>query len=459
MIMKPTILVVDDEPFFRRLYAEILSEDGYQIETVSDGGEALARLRQGGIDVVLTDMVMPGLSGLEVLRLAGGMDNPPEVILATGHATLESAIEALKSGARDYLVKPFNPEELRHLVRTCIEQRRLLDENSLLKSQIRLFQKGQQLASLLEIQQLLPQAVTTLLHEIGGGRGFAFIQTKNKVTRLLGLEGVGEEPALAMAEAVMPQLKSLSGIRLLRVPELTPTSDWAPGVKTMALFPLRSQKTVRGAIVLFNGTEGDFPASAPQENLLFLAEQTALGFDNAYRYYGARELIYTDDLTGLYNHRYMQVTLDQEIRRAERYGLEFSLVFIDLDHFKSVNDSRGHLAGSQALKEVARILHQNVRDVDLLFRFGGDEFTALLVETDSQGAAVVAERIRKAIEQHAFLVDLGSPCRLTATVGYATFPGNGTDKRSIIDLADQAMYLGKKQRNVTRGAWEVKAGG
>lgn len=451
---KSTILVVDDELFFRRLYTELLSEDGYQVETAASGDEALTRLRQGGIDIVLSDMVMPGLSGLELLRLTRGLDNPPDVILATGHATLETAIQALKSGARDYLVKPFNPEELRHLVRTCLEQRRLLDENSLLKTQIRLFQRGQNLAALLDIDRLLTQAVKTLLQEVGGGRGFAFLLSRGKVSGLHGLDGVEEETATALATALQPHLKILSGMRTLQREELSPEAGWPDGVETLCLFPLRYQNSVKGALLIFNPPQGGLPEPLAHENLLFLSEQAALGFENAYRYQGARQLMYTDDLTGLYNYRYLQMMLDQEIRRSERYSLEFSLVFLDLDLFKRINDTLGHLAGSNALKEVAKLLRQSVRDVDVLFRYGGDEFTALLVETDTHGAQLVAERMRRTIEQHVFLTEMGETAHLTATVGYATFPTNAQDKKSIIDLADQAMYQGKKERNVIRGAWE-----
>jgi len=152
----------------------------------------------------------------------------------------------------------------------------------------------------------------------------------------------------------------------------------------------------------------------------------------------------------------MQVFLEQEVRRTERYGLSFSLVFIDLDHFKEINDTRGHLAGSESLREVAYLLRKCVREVDVLFRYGGDEFTALLVETDTRGAGVVAERIRRSVEQHIFLADTANPARLTATLGYATFPEHAGDKKSIIDAADRAMYAGKVDRNIVRGAWELK---
>jgi len=452
---KSTILVVDDEMFFRRLYSELLGEEGYDVEATGSGDEALERLLQGGIDVVLTDMVMPGLSGMEVLRRARSLDNPPEVILVTGHATLETAIQALKNGARDYLIKPFNPEELRHLIRTCLEQRRLLDENMVLKSQISLFRKGQNLASLLELDRLLPEAVKALLQEFGQGRGFAFLTDQGSITGLYGLEGLSENQAMSLIQAAMPLLEGSTGMRRIDAGELSADPAWPDHVQTLYLFPLRSQKIQKGGVVVLNPSQGGLESPLPQENLLFLSEQTALGFDNACRYHGVRQMMYTDDLTELYNYRYMQMILDQEIRRSERYSLCFSLVFIDLDHFKEINDTHGHLAGSATLKEVARLLRQSVRDVDVLFRYGGDEFTAMLVETDYEGAKQVAERMRKTIEEHSFLADDGLCCRLTATIGYATFPSNATDKKAIIDLADRAMYHGKQVRNVARGAWET----
>ena len=166
-------------------------------------------------------------------------------------------------------------------------------------------------------------------------------------------------------------------------------------------------------------------------------------------------MMYTDDLTGLYNHRYLQVSLNREIRRAQRYGLKFSLLFLDLDRFKEINDNYGHLAGSAALQEVGRLLAACVRDVDTLFRFGGDEFAAILVETDDSTARIVAERIRKVIEGHAFLKEQKTPSYVTVTAGFATFPTDTTEKEALLDLADQAMYVGKTTRNVICGVVDI----
>jgi diguanylate cyclase (GGDEF)-like protein len=208
-------------------------------------------------------------------------------------------------------------------------------------------------------------------------------------------------------------------------------------------------------VVLCNLNDSELPKSDSQQNLNFLAEQVSLGFHNACQYPGAREVFYTDDLTGLYNHRYLHIALEQEIRRSERYGLEFSLAFIDLDLFKNINDKHGHLVGSGVLRQVGELLHECVRDADMLFRYGGDEFNALLVETDTRGAKIVAERIRSTISEFEFSTGQGNTVRLTATVGHATFPVHATVLEEMIDLADKAMYLGKSELNITRSASEV----
>lgn len=454
---RPTVLVVDDEAFFRRLFSDILAEEGsYDIETAESGDTALLRLARGGVDVLLTDMVMPGICGLDLVRRSRALDNPPEVILATGNATVESAIQALKSGASDYLLKPCNPEQLRHIVRTCVEQRRLLSENGLLRSQIRLYQKGQQLAGQIDVDTLFGEALTVLAHEAGDCRGLAFLLNQESISRLAATPGLDAEQAQTLAKALVPRLIGIDKGSVVPAEQIAAPEALPADLRALWLCPLQADNGMHGALVLFNREGAGFPEPLPREDMLFLAEQVALGFQNACQFHGARELIYTDDLTGLYNHRYLHIALEQEIRRAERYGLEFSLAFIDVDLLKRVNDTHGHLVGSGILRDVGQLLRGCVRDADLLFRYGGDEFTALLVETDSRGAKVVAERIRHGIEAHTFSVGDGKSCRITATVGHATYPIHASTKQELIDLADQAMYLGKRERNVIRSAAELR---
>jgi diguanylate cyclase (GGDEF)-like protein len=326
-----------------------------------------------------------------------------------------------------------------------------------LKSQIRLYQKGQNLSSMLDIDRLMAQAVHAILHESGEGRGFALLLNKNQLERVSALHEFDEDEAKLLTKSLLPIIQGLSSMRTIRGSELQELGGPDLNLQTLCLFPLRCQKSLKGAFLIANPKSGDFNRWVSYENLMFLAEQAAIGFDNAYRYKGARELIYTDDLTGLYNQRYLDIVLEQEIRRAERYGLEFSVLFMDLDLFKNVNDVHGHIAGSNALKEVAKILRNSIREVDVPFRYGGDEFTALLVETGIEGALVVAERIRQEIEHHVFLKKYNQNTQLTASIGYATFPRHAKDKRAILDLADKAMYFGKKVRNITCGAGDIQS--
>ncbi len=449
-----TILVVDDEQFFLHLYSDILKESHFIVETCSSGTEAIKRIKQGGVDIVLTDMVMPGADGLEVLRIAQAQSNPPDVILVTGHASTESAIQALKNGARDYLTKPFDPDELRHLLRTCIEQRRLLNENYLLKTQIQLFQRGQILASLIDLDRLLPQSINSLLQLLGDGRGLAFIFDKKGRPIPKAMIGVDEDQAEAIARDISYLHDNDSGFQFLDKSTWTPGNNWPENVMTLGYTPLSCEGTVQGGLVLINPIEGPFPEAPYSEHLTFLTEQIHLGFANAFRFTDARELMYTDDLSGLFNHRYLHLAIEKEISRSSRYGLKFSLVFLDLDHFKQINDVHGHLAGSKALSEVAAILLESVREVDSLFRYGGDEFTALLIETDEKGARIVAERMRAAVEQTIFLQEEGINSRVTTTIGFATYPDHADTKFQLIDMADQAMYHGKKIRNTSRSAGE-----
>lgn len=449
------ILIVDDELFFRELYKEQLSEEDYNVDVCTDGDAAVARMEQGGIDLVLTDVVMPGRDGLSVLKAARSLPNPPEVILITGHASLETAVDALKSGARDYLVKPFDGIELRHLVKTCLDQRRLLDENQQLKSQIRLFQSGQALSSLIDLELLLPQAVERLLEELGGGTGFGFLLNQGGGTKFHGLIGIESVAARDVPRLLFRHFEEKEGFYLLSDGEREVLSATELNPKSAGLLPLRDDREVRGGVVLFDVPSLALPEELPVDRLHYLTEQISIGFNNACRYQSAQELMHTDDLTGLYNHRYLQIALDHEVRRSQRYGLQFSLLFLDLDHFKTINDKHGHLSGSNALKEVGQLLRRCVREVDTLFRFGGDEFAAILVDADAKTSRVIAERIRKAIDEFVFLEEQQTPCHVTATVGFATFPLDATDQEELLDLADQAMYLGKQERNVIRGVTEI----
>lgn len=167
-------------------------------------------------------------------------------------------------------------------------------------------------------------------------------------------------------------------------------------------------------------------------------------WNSAIKLQDAKDRAFVDDVTQLYNQRYLHLVLEKEIRRAEREKLPFSVLFIDVDRFKSVNDSAGHLVGSKLLGSVADILRQNSRLVDYAFRYGGDEFVLVLVGTDAPEAHSVGERIRKQVEDTSFVID-EKPVNLTISIGIASFPVHAKRKEDILRMADEAMYQSKNR--------------
>ena len=166
------------------------------------------------------------------------------------------------------------------------------------------------------------------------------------------------------------------------------------------------------------------------------------------QHWRAQRLSFLDDLTGLYNQKYLSLVLDHEILHCQRFDKKFSVLFMDVDFFKSVNDTRGHWIGSHLLVEIGRNLKQILRRSDYAFRYGGDEFVAILPMTSAEGAKVTAERIRSCIETTDFAID-GQHLKLTISLGLATYPDHAKTHKDIIKMADEAMYCGKhKSRNV-----------
>jgi len=155
------------------------------------------------------------------------------------------------------------------------------------------------------------------------------------------------------------------------------------------------------------------------------------------------EISITDDLTGLYNIRFLNQSLDIEIERSRRFSSMFTLIFMDIDDLKKVNDRFGHLTGSKVLIEMARVLQDNLRKVDIIIRYGGDEFVIIMPQTTKEFGFLVADRLRKTIEKGVFLKHENHPLRITASFGVASFPVNAKDKEELLVIADKALYHGK----------------
>jgi diguanylate cyclase (GGDEF)-like protein len=207
--------------------------------------------------------------------------------------------------------------------------------------------------------------------------------------------------------------------------------------------PVRFREHCLGVIELVNcvGSEGFHQRDLAL--LEALADFAAIALENARHVQRIHELTITDDCTSLYNARHMNFILETEIYRSQRYSYEFSLVFIDLDHFKQVNDTYGHLMGSKLLAEIGSMLKESCRLIDFAFRYGGDEFVILLPQTSKENACVVARRLHKMIRETKWLQADDLNVMITGSVGVASYPVDSKTKVELLHLADEAMYLVK----------------
>jgi diguanylate cyclase (GGDEF)-like protein len=212
--------------------------------------------------------------------------------------------------------------------------------------------------------------------------------------------------------------------------------------RSVICVPLRSKLRVLGVIQLVN-----VEASQVSETEMFflqsMAEYAAIAIENARWVEKIQELTITDDCTGLYNARHLYKTLETEVYRSSRFGYEFSILFIDLDHFKSVNDTHGHLVGSKLLSEIGYLIKRQLRLIDYAFRYGGDEFVVLLPQTTKDSALVVAKRLRDAMRASSFCQDEGLNLNVRASIGLATYPHDARTAHDVIRQADGMMYLVK----------------
>ncbi|MCJ7819088.1 MAG: response regulator, partial [Syntrophales bacterium] len=365
------ILLADDDHSLRETLQEFLTDKGYAVTAAADGHEAMAAMKEQEFALALLDLMLPGYSGLELLFLLKAHTPDTEVILFTGHAGLESAVQALRLGAYDYLVKAdLRLADLQTLVARALERRHLALENrelvvNISKAQEELVsRRARELTQVRQIAETLAGPLTwdQLV------RGLVNLIWESLPLELLGLQLQGTEEALPLSafrrRPEVPDATDQTFQDLLQG-QLAPDPATPPaGTPLPAMLWERLEV---GNVTLAAGAGRHEPLS-PEETELFriFILQGEAGIKNLVLFDQVKSMAIRDALTGLYNYGYFKLALHYEVEKSRRYKLPLSLLFLDVDDFKLVNDTLGHLKGDKVLRQVAAILKQGIRQADLL---------------------------------------------------------------------------------------------
>lgn len=405
------LLLVEDSKTYSQLIQGILGElaiDDYLLESVESLEPVAEAAKNFNPDLILLDLFLPDSEGLDTLRRVKRIFPDKAIVVLSGLDDEDTAFQTIREGAQDYLFKSeTDPKTLERAIRYAMERNQV--EQALLRSQ---------------------NLVRNVLDSIQAGimvvdpKGHQIIDANS-----VALEMIGAPPKNVLG-SVCHRYICLGQEGKCPITDLGQKSDnsetvllTANGKKTPIL------KTV--ALVNFDGRERLVESFLDITNLKEIEEEL-------------RKLSITDDLTGTANRRQFLYTASSETKRAIRYGNQVSLINLDVDKFKKINDNHGHHAGDLVLRKLSKLVEQELRDSDLLGRMGGEEFSIILLQTGMEAALEVAERLREKIEGYCFLAE-GREINCTISLGVAEFYPKIDDLESWLKRADKALYIAKEK--------------
>jgi diguanylate cyclase (GGDEF)-like protein/PAS domain S-box-containing protein len=425
------LLVVDDDSTVLDLISAKLDSDGYAVTTAESAEAALSLVGKADFDLVITDLMLPGIDGFTLTEVLKTKHPAVGVIVITGMTDVDSAVRAMRSGADDYISKPFNLEHMAISVERTLEKQALIIENKnyqqFLEQRVREATRDQRkaLTELRETKDYLENLIESSVDAIisfstegqvqfcNPGAEVIFGQSSAEIIghHLYEFCALGKDDADKLIATILLQGK----VQNYEI-EISSEGD-QPLIASISGSVLKDVDGKRiGIIAIFKD----------------ISEQKQLELE-------LQDLSIKDNLTSLYNQRHFYGVLQKEMARANRQNHPLCLLLLDLDNFKQLNDTRGHLAGDRILERVGQIMKECTREhVDYSFRYGGDEFTIILTETTPKQAVEVAERIKQLVP------DSLEEETLTLSIGLSEFTDSATGLEEFINSADQAMYAAKK---------------
>jgi two-component system cell cycle response regulator len=473
------ILLADDNKLVVKITSAILEDADYQVSVAWDGLEAINKAYSEGPDMVILDVEMPKINGYQVCRLLKDDEYTRDipVVILTGRDQQSDMFWGLKTGADAYVTKGFKPEQLLNIVKQQLEQSQntrsgqdnkaipteVLEEAGVFSRVIdlldsKLFESTilNELGSLASVSKDYKETVKAVLEilsrVVGNLVGIVLLFDEEDmiihVNRPMNIDHLEKIKAEAYGFAEGYGWDRGAAVRLNTIVHGMENlednrEDRADKSYSFIHIPLTAQKKVNGVLMACSYQSPAFARDA-QTILNLVQNQVTIVIDNARLYEATRQLAITDGLTKVYNHRFFQELFEKEYTRSDRYNTVFSLIMLDIDHFKKINDTYGHLCGDEILKSLAMQVKSCLRGMDIVSRYGGEEFAILLPETGGNEALQTAERIRRAVEETAFM---GTEQGLSVTVslGVATYPSRGIAERAdMIAKADGALYEAKE---------------
>jgi two-component system, cell cycle response regulator len=433
---RPQVLVLMADAILDGLYRNRLQSADLCLVWCDSVKDWKAAVQSFKYDIVVADLgFFKADNTLEPLQQLSNLATDAEIIVLSDDENARPAIAAFQMGVADYFLKPVNPETLLWAIEKAVQKRTLKSSNESFSEDIRLFNVLHQLAVAESETKKRAIAIRKLV-EMLGARGALWARPGETICTDCEYFGAPKEEGQAAFLEFLGRnpnwVEKSFESNLTNHPEL-----WIKGAS--AWIPLQSPWM--GGIFL-HGIPNE-AAPALKARVDFLVRNLEISLESQSRFVKARQLSFIDDLTGLYNSRYLEAAVTAAIDKYQKTRQGFCVLFIDVDRFKSVNDTHGHLVGSRLLVEIAHLLKRLLRKPDHLFRYGGDEFIAILYGAELQEAMRSAERLRTDIEKHRFLIQKAA-VSVTLSIGVARFPDHGTEKGQVIQLADEAMYEGKK---------------
>jgi len=433
------ILVVDDERFFRELLSEILAGLGHSVRASSSGDDALRLLGEERFDLVFTDLVMPGLDGLTMIREAHRLDPDLEIVAVTGLDDVRMAVSAMKAGCADFLLKPVEPDTLGAVAGKALsrvqlrrEHGQLLADNLEFVKRQTLYRESLRILATLDLEKLQDLALQVLARVADAQGAALWVADEKGQLTLRGYRGLVDRTALpaAIDPRAAPFAAALEEGRALAAPGAAPGQAF--------YVPLTADGEPLGLALLSDRASGRFGGDE-QAAALAVGDFTGIAIKNARRFQALERIGLRDRETGAYNLAYFVDYAGKEFYKARRYGRAFSLAVVAIDNVDQLRKAGGRELYRRATRDLVGAISRVVRDADILAKVSEGEYYVLLPETDSFGALMFLRRAAEEIRVEPSVRQLEERAPLLLSMGSAAFPKDGQDFDELLHWARERV--------------------